>query len=292
MKKVIYLVIALSGLIALSYILFAQELELIFSHKYHAKEVEADCIDCHKAGESDLSADNLLPDMDKCYTCHDSEEECSMCHKDADNAVEYPRITDYIAKFSHKQHSGKSFTCETCHDKVGSSENIMDKHLPEMNKCTECHTITSQDDYCYICHNREENLKPADHNLTWDKHHGISAHAERDECSSCHYENMCLDCHRKDNLDRYVHPLNYVNNHGLYAKGNKDNCLTCHEEYSSCLDCHRQRMVMPRNHATANWSNRTTGGGHALAAKLDLDYCISCHSDAAGGDPVCVQCHQ
>ena len=94
-----------------------------------------------------------------------------------------------------------------------------------------------------------------------------------------------------DNLDRKVHPLNYVNNHGMYAKGNKDNCYTCHEEQAFCVDCHQKRMVMPRSHSTANWSNTTTGGGHARAAKLDLDNCLSCHSDAQG-DPVCVLCHQ
>ena len=106
----------------------AQEIELIFSHKFHAEEVNAACTDCHSADESALPTDNLLPDMDKCYTCHDSEEECTRCHKDPDNAVVYPRITDYIAKFSHKEHKGKSFTCEKCHENVSISVNIFDKH--------------------------------------------------------------------------------------------------------------------------------------------------------------------
>ena len=290
MKKIIFLIIVLSTALIMSYLLFAQDLELIFSHKYHAEEVEAACTDCHKADESALPADNLLPDMDGCYTCHDEEEECTKCHQDPDNAIVYPRITDYIAKFSHKQHSGDKFSCETCHKNVSHSENIMDKHLPKMGKCVECHTTLSQDDYCFICHKQEENLKPADHTLVWAKEHGIAAQTERDECGLCHHQNMCLDCHMNDNLDHNIHPLNYVNNHGLYAKGNKDNCLTCHEEMAFCMDCHRQRMVMPRNHAVANWSNTTTGGAHARAAKLDLDSCISCHSDAAG-DPVCIQCH-
>jgi len=290
MKKVIFIVITLAAVLTLSYLLFAQKLELIFSHKYHAEEVEAACADCHNVAESTVATDNLLPNMDGCYTCHDKDEECTKCHQDPDNAIVYPRITNYIAKFSHKQHSGDLFNCDMCHAKVAASENIFDKHLPKMGTCTECHSTMSQDDYCYICHAKGEDLKPADHQLNWTQEHGMTAQTARDECSSCHQEKMCLECHQGDNLDQKVHPLNYVNNHGMYAKGNKENCLTCHEEMAFCMDCHRQRMVMPKNHAMANWSNTSTGGGHARAAKMDFDTCLSCHSDAAG-DPVCIVCH-
>ena len=291
MKKPVFVLVGLAIILTLNYLLLAQELELIFSHKYHAEEIEAACSDCHPAEESALATDNLLPDMDKCYTCHDEEEECTVCHKDPDNAIPYPRITGYIAKFPHNKHAVKKLTCEKCHENVAASENIRDKHLPAMNSCVQCHAEMTKQDYCLICHNKGENLKPTDHNLMWQTDHGIAAYTEKDACSSCHHENMCSDCHQKNNLDHKVHPLNFENNHGMYAKGNKDNCYTCHEELSFCVDCHQQKMVLPRNHATANWSNRTTGGGHARAAKLDLDSCLSCHSDAKG-NPVCIQCHQ
>ncbi len=291
MKKIVFVILGLFIVLSISYILMAQDVELIFSHKYHAKEVEAACEDCHAASESALPTDNLLPDMESCYNCHDEDAECSLCHKDPDNAVVYPRIRDYIAKFPHSKHTTQGLTCEKCHAGVAESDNIMEKHLPNMANCTECHDQLAQENYCFVCHDKGEDLKPGDHNLGWKKEHGLASTAADNSCKSCHLDNMCLDCHRGDNLDREVHPLNFVNNHGLQAKGNKDNCYTCHEELSFCVDCHRQRMVMPRNHSTANWSNTSTGGGHARAAKLDMDSCISCHSDAAG-DPVCVQCHQ
>ena len=81
MKKIIF-ILGLFFIGMLSYLLFAQDVELIFSHKYHAEEVEAECTDCHNAGESALAADNLLPNMETCYNCHDEDAECTVCHKD------------------------------------------------------------------------------------------------------------------------------------------------------------------------------------------------------------------
>jgi len=291
MKKTVIIIVALIFFAIISVLLVAQDVELIFSHKYHAEEVGASCSDCHKASESAKASDNLLPNMDGCYSCHDEDEECSKCHKDPDNAIVYPRITDFIAKFPHDKHAAKNITCEKCHEKVADSDNIMEKHLPKMAVCVECHKELTRDDYCYDCHAKKDKLKPATHDFVWKSNHGVTAIADEDACETCHTKSSCLDCHKSDNLDRQVHPLNFVNNHGLYAKGNKENCYTCHEELAFCVDCHRKRMVMPRNHSFANWSNATTGGAHARAAQLDLDFCLSCHSDAQS-DPVCVICHK
>lgn len=291
MKKIIF-ILGLFAVGMLSYLLFAQDVELIFSHKYHAEEVGSACSDCHKAEESALATDNLLPNMETCYTCHDEDEtECTVCHKDPDNAIEYPRITTYIAKFPHSKHIEVEGGCDRCHAGVAASVNIFDKHLPNMASCVECHKVVDRVDYCFDCHSQGENLKPVDHQVVWKSSHGIAGQSKKEECQGCHTENYCVDCHHNDNLDHKVHPLNYVNNHALQARGNKDNCYTCHEEQAFCVDCHQQRMVMPRNHSTANWSNAKTGGGHARLAKLDLDSCLSCHSDAKG-DPVCILCHQ
>jgi len=290
MKKIIF-ILGLFAVGMLSYLLFAQDVELIFSHKYHAEEVEAECTDCHKAEESTLATDNLLPNMETCYACHDEDDtECTVCHRDPDNAIAYPRITDYVAKFPHSKHVGDEISCDRCHAGVAASANIFEKHLPPMATCMDCHKVTDQTSDCFTCHSQGENLKPIDHQVVWKASHGVAANTEKEECQGCHTENYCVDCHLKDNLDHRVHPLNFVNNHALQARGNKDNCYTCHEEQAFCVDCHQQRMVMPRNHSTANWSNAKTGGGHARAAKLDLDSCLSCHSDAQG-DPVCILCH-
>lgn len=58
-----------------------------FSHKKHEGNLE--CMDCHKsAQESEFSADNLLPEIEACGTCHQSqpkhdkaiETRCADCH--------------------------------------------------------------------------------------------------------------------------------------------------------------------------------------------------------------------
>jgi len=272
--------------------LYAQPVELIFSHKLHSESVEAFCTDCHGAADtSAMSSDNLLPDMEVCYNCHDQDTECNVCHKDPDNAVPYPRIMTYIAKFPHTKHVAQNIDCGKCHVNVALSENIMEKHLPQMMACANCHKDVQKVDYCYDCHTTEEDLLPNDHKLDWTKTHGVVQQTNSANCKVCHAENQCLNCHQQDNLDRRTHALNYRNNHGLFAKGNMDNCYTCHEELSFCIDCHQQEFVMPRSHASAGWSNPKTGGRHGIAARIDLDSCLSCHSDRMG-EPVCAQCHQ
>ncbi len=281
-------ILALFLLVSVS---LGQNVELIFSHQFHAVDVEAECSACHVAADtSTMAMHNLLPDMETCYTCHDEDTDCTVCHKDPDNAVPYPRIEQYIAKFPHATHVENEVACETCHAGVAASSNILDSHLPDMGACMNCHTELEQPDYCITCHAESEDLMPADHKLDWTKSHGFAAQADQ-ECSICHTEDQCLDCHQGDNLDHKVHPLNFVNNHAIFAKGNKDNCLTCHEELLSCVDCHQQELVMPANHSSAGWSNFTTGGRHAREALQDLDSCVSCHNDAVG-DPVCLTCHQ
>lgn len=289
MKKPIIIFVFIS-LLSTSYVA-SQDVELIFSHKLHAEDVEAGCTDCHQtAGESEQPSDNLLPTMETCYTCHDEDTDCGLCHKDPDNAVVYPRITEYIWKFSHAKHANQDVECTVCHVGVESSSNIFDRHLPSMAACQECHNNLEQDNYCQMCHSKGENLVPLDHRLDWVTAHGISSQLEKNSCEQCHAEKQCLDCHDKDNLDHKVHPLNFVNNHSIQAKNKNEQCYTCHEEQASCVECHRSQLVMPRNHSTAAWTNASTGGRHARQAKMDLDNCLSCHNDNYTS-PICAECH-
>jgi len=265
--------------------------DLIFSHKLHTETVGATCTDCHAAVDTSLHpADNLLPDMETCYTCHDREAACTMCHKDPDNAAAYPRITGYIAHFPHQLHIAQKVDCQQCHAGIALSEDSQGGHLPGMAVCSSCHTDRDKPDYCYDCHGRDQNLRPADHRLDWRKAHAVAKYADENSCKICHTDNYCLECHKQGNLDHKVHPLNYIHNHGLYAKGDKEQCYTCHEDRAFCIDCHRAEMVYPKSHNSAGWANKINGGAHRRAAAGNLDECLSCHSDDRG-DPICAQCH-
>lgn len=262
-----------------------------FSHKFHAEEVGAGCQDCHAASDSESPSDNLIPDHETCFACHDEDDtECSYCHTNGDDPGGTTHITSYIAKFSHAQHISDEVTCATCHAGIENSETVAEQHLPSMVLCQTCHTDLERDGYCLDCHNAGEKLAPMDHQLDWVEAHGLSSQLDDENCQTCHAESQCLACHTGDNLDRTAHPLNYVNNHAIDAKVKGDNCYTCHEELESCITCHREQLVMPRNHSTAGWSNLANGGRHARQAKMDLDNCLACHNDNYG-EPVCAQCH-
>jgi hypothetical protein len=289
MKKTLLIIIALlcgAGVWAQ-----APKDTLIFSHKLHM-EGGAECTTCHAKADSSLAPiDNLLPDMDTCYGCHDKEAECTMCHTKPDEAGEYPRYTSYIAHFPHAKHVGEKAPCATCHTGIAVKTRVGGQHLPGMSKCSTCHSDLDKPGYCYDCHATSEKLKPANHALDWRKGHGAVKMSAKDNCQLCHSDNQCLQCHQGDNLDHKVHPLNFRFSHGMKARGDKENCYTCHQDQNYCQDCHRQEMVMPRNHASAGWSNAKTGGAHRRAAEMDLDNCLACHNDR-NGDPICAECHK
>lgn len=264
---------------------------LKFSHRLHVQEIGAECADCHAAAESVAPSDNLIPEHDNCFVCHDENDtECSLCHTNPDDPSGVPHITAYIAKFPHKTHVDEKIDCLTCHKGIAFSEDVSAGHLPSMSACQSCHDDLEEANYCQRCHNANENLKPTTHKLDWRHAHGVVNHLDEASCKTCHTEKQCLDCHQGDNLDRKVHKLNFINSHSLAAKGKTDNCYTCHEEQEFCITCHREQLVMPRNHNTAGWSNLSNGGRHARVAQMDLDYCLSCHNDNYG-EPVCAQCH-
>lgn len=291
MNKLLWLPLSFVAGLSFLGIISASDIELIFSHQSHA-QAGIDCATCHPAEESSSSENDLLPSKEICYTCHDKNSTaCGTCHQNSEHAVPFPRITTYIAHFPHDRHAGKAILCSACHAEVEKSGDISTKHLPTMEECQTCHTFQEKAGYCSLCHAEGDHLTPIDHQLGWRENHGAMAHADKNGCKSCHNESQCLQCHQQDNLDRSVHPLNFIHSHALEAKMKRDNCYTCHEEQESCVKCHREELVMPKNHSTAGWSNLIDGGRHGRQAKLDLDNCMACHSDAHQ-EPICLECHQ
>lgn len=291
LMKIFVICLMLTGMQSL----YAQADQIIYSHSFHAFEVGAECADCHLgAAESELATDNLLPAMETCYNCHNEDDtDCSVCHTNPDEAGEYYRIIDYIGKFPHSLHVNAGADCQSCHTGIFENEDQM--HLPAKETCNNCHEapdLSFEKGGCELCHSSDFNLLPSSHTVVWNKNHGMENQFDNNSCAHCHQTSYCQNCHQGDNLDREVHPLNFVNSHGILAKGNKENCTTCHQEQSFCMDCHSIRMVMPKNHSMANWSNTKAGDGgrHGKAALYDFEYCLSCHNDV-NSDIICANCH-
>ncbi len=288
--------------ILLSCVLLAQGLaqpadKIIFSHQFHLSEADAECSSCHgKATESQAVSDNLLPEMQTCYDCHDEDDtECSQCHSNPDEAGLAPRNKKLAAKFTHKVHLSEKIACLDCHQGIAAKTETGTFHRPGSEKCTSCHgeiDFKEEQAKCLTCHEKGMDFIPSSHVVNWPKDHGLNQQFGNGNCSHCHQVSYCQNCHEGDNLDHEVHPLNFRLTHGNSAKANKQNCMTCHEEQMFCLDCHQTQMVMPKNHSYVNWSNRIPGNGgrHAKQAKFDFDNCMSCHNDAFT-DNVCVTCH-
>ncbi len=260
-----------------------------FSHKFHAEEAGADCDACHgTAMESLTGADNLYPDHENCYACHDEDDtECGYCHKNADDPVALKRVENYSLKFNHKQHMDQDLECLTCHAGIDQKDDAAGAmHLPDMDHCMSCHETPSELDGCYSCHETDESLKPTDHGIAWAESHGMYSETGNQNCQSCHQRSYCTECHQGKNLFNESHPPEFIATHSLSYISREINCTSCHQTRDYCIDCHvNVNYVIPANHVLPDWNST----GHAQEARMDYDRCSVCHVQ---GDPSCSTCHK
>jgi hypothetical protein len=260
---------------------------LTFEHVPHVVDMELGCDACHAEAESSVrGTDDLLPGKDVCADCHDvdDEEECGLCHVDADDPQGYAERHVLVDKFPHASHVTAGMTCSNCHgDPAG------DPVMPAKSQCRSCHVTASNYSDCGVCHIEGEHLVPSSHTPGWESLHGIEAGWESGSCLNCHAQVDCQDCHAGDNVRPRSHPLNYAFNHALEARSKEVLCANCHLDQSFCADCHVAEQVLPYNHSRADWL-LPTGGRHAEEAMFDMENCIACH-DAGAGSPSCAQCH-
>jgi len=263
-----------------------------FSHKYHIEDEELACNDCHTGvDKSTTGADDLMPAPDVCADCHEIDDEPSV-----KSALQTSKTLNYSILFSHQLHTEKEVQCNDCHGDVAQHDAGMKSIKPDMIACMDCHQNKFAENNCLTCHTADEQLKPADHNLTFMHTHGDLSRNEimtvsvDKNCTTCHTKQYCQDCHEGENIDRAIHPLNFEFTHAMTALGRENNCTTCHEDRSFCSSCHIENNVLPHS-LGAGWANRITGDGglHRFEAAIDLENCMTCHERNA--EEVCAQCH-
>lgn len=289
-----------------------------FSHKYHAEEVGAECSDCHAgAAESMLSADNNLPKMEDCYACHEEEStKCEYCHLEADGDYSEYEAPKRELIFSHQQHMADGASCESCHANVLGKGHEYKSVLPEMDGCMECHNGQEASNNCESCHSDIRFIRPPDHKPDFVYvHKQLIATGEGDNCSFCHTEESCQECHQSGRIDELkkqadflssygnkitgnktqilqsVHSLDYIFVHSIEAKGKEKDCQSCHETESFCSGCHANsaKVLRPAWHDAAGFA-AGIASLHAKLARKDMEMCASCHQ-VDGADPICLQCH-
>jgi hypothetical protein len=262
--------------------LHASQSDIIFAHANHT---DVDCTDCHPDIERSADAqDRNFPSMDVCSDCHDVEDECGTCHRQADNPEASPHPARNIV-FGHQSHLDRGTECTECHGAVATSTERSAEHMPTMRRCFACHDGVNVGDDCELCHADHITLVDI-HPLDWRHQHGAKAALDRDWCAQCHREeHYCLDCHRGDNLTGDIHDLNYLYTHGLDAKSKRIECMRCHDNRTFCNACHERENRIPLLHSTIGWLMN-----HGGAARRDVESCASCHDSA---DPTCARsgCH-
>jgi len=199
--------------------------------------------------------------------------------------------------------------CATCHLE-GATEIV-----PSDKACLECHDQTFVDSV----------VKPATktHGLTWATEHRPFAKNQAIDCSACHQQEFCLDCHKSGRADEMgdagnnminVHRGEFQVSHPIAARTNPQLCASCHEP-DFCSECHAKfapadlAVVSHRRGFTdgtlggahANFNDNqcqtchinsvlpahTWSNQHAREARKNLATCQACHPE---GD-ICLKCH-
>lgn len=106
-------------------------------------------------------------------------------------------------------------------------------------------------------------------------------------CTSCHAQRFCSDCHTGEGGRRY-HRANFVVRHAADAYGRDADCASCHNTQAFCKECHQEaglssrgRLDVAFHDAQPQWLLQ-----HGRAARQGLQNCASCHAQRD-----CLACH-
>jgi len=155
---------------------------------------------------------------------------------------------------------------------------------------------------CNTCH-KSEGIAP-NHGADFNREHRVLAGKASNNCSQCHEQKWCLDCHQgggtgdnlaKENFGRDYKPKShrsdFISIHPLKAQDNQQQCYRCHDAKAFCNSCHSRfpsGSLRIKSHLRSGSSQTFMWNSeHASEARRNLQSCQTCHAD---GD-VCLRCH-
>lgn len=219
--------------------------------------------------------------------------------------------TLWAADFKHDAHLSMAGdpACVSCH--VEGSQEI----IPDNKVCLECH------DQAFVDSVKFPGL--VSHSATWSLNHRDAAVTKSIDCSACHEQSYCLDCHKAGRADEMgklgntmtnVHRSEFTVSHPIAARTDPQLCNRCHES-KFCVECHDDfnPADLALDSHRKGFTNGTLDGQHALfndqqcqgchpnsvlpshqwsnsharEARKNLATCQACHPD---GD-ICLKCH-
>jgi len=178
--------------------------------------------------------------------------------------------------FNHTEHNDyvEGSPCVTCH--VEDAQSI----VPEKSVCEECHDAEFADDVEYP--------SMTSHGPLWAFQHRAQAKGTAINCSQCHEQDFCLECHsnagRADeqgelgNALGNVHRSDFQVSHPIAARTDPQLCSSCHET-SFCNDCHdsfNRSDLAFKSHRRA-WSDLKTSPSGSAHSAFDESQCQGCH---------------
>ncbi|MEK6655403.1 MAG: cytochrome C [Thermodesulfobacteriota bacterium] len=142
---------------------------------------------------------------------------------------------------------------------------------------------------CNDCH-QGQGIVP-NHDAAWTKGHGLPATRGQSNCSDCHQQSFCLDCHTGGGIDANLSTRNYRRDtvpkshrndfleiHPLKAKNSPQSCNRCHDQ-KYCTSCHSKfkgEDLQFRSHRRQfrDIPLSSVGPNHAIFTEAQ---CRSCH---------------
>lgn len=295
-----------------------------FPHQVHLTRIECggagqpECLTCTSCHESSPLGSTgrepaRVPPLERCAGCHRQDAAAKLAA--ALRPALAPAPLAQQIRFSHDAHLRMPAVrgqCVRCHSGAVEPARAL---FPPMQQCFGCHEHQQQFERneCGPCHTPEDvrELVPVSfltHDADWLRHHGVEASQSEQQCSTCHAQSDCNDCHdvsqgltrearRPDNLFReLVHPADFLSRHAFEASAQPARCLTCHTP-ATCDGCHLERGVSAAHHDPFNphppgWvgGNPASRDFHGRAARRDIIACASCHDQGPATN--CIRCHQ
>ena len=191
--------------------------------------------------------------------------------------ISYLAGSAMAAQFTHDEHQAylkKGQTCTVCHK--ADAKMI----VPAKADCLECH---DEDFYAEVSFSGTST-----HGPIWSMEHRAPVKAKTIDCSACHEQAYCMECHKAgfdDEMGDFgnnminVHRSEFHVSHPIAARTNPQLCSSCHEN-SFCTDCHARfapEDLAIKSHRKG-WSMISVSG--AEHENFTEDMCQICHVDS------------
>ncbi|MCF6178786.1 MAG: cytochrome C [Geopsychrobacter sp.] len=176
------------------------------------------------------------------------------------------------------------------------------EHLTYLDEadCATCHIenapeIVPADAVCLKCHDQgfvDSVVKPSPrtHGLNWPTNHRPFAKSKKIDCSACHQQSFCLDCHKSGFADEMgdlgnnminVHRGEFQVSHPIAARTNPQLCVSCHEP-DFCSECHARFApadLAVKSHRRG-WSDLSAGSSGPAHETFTTSQCQNCHTNS------------